>query len=140
MYPAAPAGTQVAGDLHWNLLAAVQGGYPGSMSQTRITPDLAFFDRATLRDAMSVILTAQDSTTEHRWATETPYLTDLISRTARLSADSLVLDYGCGVGRMAKALIELRDVFRQRSRGKLPAEHTTQWISHNPSWAIFRRA
>ena len=59
-------------------------------------------------DARAIILTqeAPDATTEQRWAAETPYLAELIEQRLALTADSLVIDYGCGVGRMAKALIE----------------------------------
>jgi hypothetical protein len=35
---------------------------------------------ATINDAKRIILTAEDSSTEHRWTTETPYLADRISR------------------------------------------------------------
>jgi SAM-dependent methyltransferase len=55
--------------------------------------------------AMSIILTAEDATTEQRWRTETPYLADLINEHLELSPNSWVLDYGCGIGRMAKELI-----------------------------------
>jgi len=55
--------------------------------------------------AMSIILTAEDSTTEKRWRTETPYLADLINKNLELSPNSWVLDYGCGIGRIAKELI-----------------------------------
>jgi len=55
--------------------------------------------------AMSIILTAEDSTTEKRWRTETPYLADLINKNLQLSPNSWVLDYGCGIGRIAKELI-----------------------------------
>src|SRR5262249_33707894 len=80
-------------------------GYPGNMTQPVVTYDPSIFDVTTLEDAMRIILTPEDSTTEQRWATETPYLTDLVSRCFELSPTSLVLDYGCGLGRMAKALI-----------------------------------
>jgi len=75
------------------------------MSQGRITYNPQIFDTQTIGDAMRIILTAEDSTTEHRWATETPYLADLIGRSFSLTANSVVLDYGCGIGRMAKELI-----------------------------------
>lgn len=41
---------------------------------------------------MRIILNAEDSTTQHRWATETPYLADLIASSINLSDRSLVLD------------------------------------------------
>jgi len=75
------------------------------MNQTVVTYNPSIFDVATIGDAMRIILTPEDSTTEHRWATETPFLTDLISRSVALSEKSLVLDYGCGIGRLAKELI-----------------------------------
>lgn len=38
---------------------------------------------------------------------ETPYLADLIAHQLGPTPGSLILDYGCGIGRLAKALIEL---------------------------------
>jgi SAM-dependent methyltransferase len=55
--------------------------------------------------AMSIILTPEDATTEERWKTETPYVADLIGRSITITSDSILLDYGCGIGRMAKELI-----------------------------------
>lgn len=219
-------------------------GYPAAMSQLPITYNPHVFDTATIADAMQIILTPEDSTTEHRWATETPYVANLISRSFNLTEKSLVLDYGCGIGRLAKELIArhgcsvvgldisphmramavayvgsdrffacppmmldllvargivfdlalavwvlqhcanvgddiaritralgpngglfvvnqrtrsvptvelgwvddgidiyavLRQTFHQRSRGSLPAEHTTKRVSQRSSWAAFRR-
>lgn len=79
--------------------------YPASMNQPGITYDPHVFDVATIGDAMRIILTPEDSTTEHRWVTETPYLANLIARCFNLTEKSLVLDYGCGIGRLAKELI-----------------------------------
>ncbi len=76
------------------------------MSETAATYFPGVFDVNTPDEAMRIILTAEDSTTQHRWATETPYLADLITGSINLSDRSLVLDYGCGIGRMAKALID----------------------------------
>lgn len=75
------------------------------MPSVNVTYNPGIFDVANTRDAMEIILTAEDSTTERRWAVETPYLADLIDASFRLTEQSLVLDYGCGIGRMAKALI-----------------------------------
>ena len=55
--------------------------------------------------ARQIILTPEDSTTDARWETETPYLVDLIETQVGVGSRSVVLDYGCGIGRMAKALI-----------------------------------
>jgi len=64
------------------------------------------FDVASLAQAKRVILTDEASTSDERWLKETPYLAELASRQLRLGPHALLLDYGCGVGRLAKALIE----------------------------------
>lgn len=65
------------------------------------------FDAAGYVDAKSVILTAhRHLTTDERWESETPYLLDLISRCVPLTAKSRVLDFGCGIGRLSKAVID----------------------------------
>ena len=66
-------------------------------------PDV--FNVRDIPQAMRIILTAEDSTTEARWQTETPHVCDLIARAIDLKPGSFVLDYGCGIGRIAKELI-----------------------------------
>lgn len=73
------------------------------------TYDRSRFDVASVRDAQAIILTPEDSTTDHRWATETPYLGGLISDHLDLTKSPRVLDYGCGIGRMAKELLRRHD-------------------------------
>jgi SAM-dependent methyltransferase len=65
----------------------------------------AIFDAADIAAAKRIILTAEDSTTEKRWAAETPYLVDLISRSFSITQRSIILDYGCGIGRLSRELI-----------------------------------
>jgi 2-polyprenyl-3-methyl-5-hydroxy-6-metoxy-1,4-benzoquinol methylase len=61
----------------------------------------------TMDAAKHIILTPLDGmSTEYRWKTETPYLSDLIYRKMPHSTDGKMLDYGCGVGRISKALLE----------------------------------
>jgi SAM-dependent methyltransferase len=58
-------------------------------------------------EARRIILTPEPgTTTESRWATETPYLVDRIVERFAISERHVVVDFGCGIGRMAKALIE----------------------------------
>lgn len=73
-----------------------------------LTYDPEVFSVASLDAAKRIILTQEsaDATTEARWQAETPYLTDLILGEMHLGADDVVIDYGCGVGRVSKALIE----------------------------------
>ena len=64
------------------------------------------FDATTMSEAMGIILSPDDDvTTDQRWRTETPYLVDLMEPLG-LNHESVVLDYGCGVGRLSRAIIE----------------------------------
>jgi SAM-dependent methyltransferase len=60
------------------------------------------------KQAKEIILTNEgpgaDTTT--RWAVETPYVLELVNQALALRPDMLVLDYGCGIGRVAKAMID----------------------------------
>jgi SAM-dependent methyltransferase len=75
-------------------------------NRARYHPEI--FDAADMQRAKEVILTNEgpDATTEARWAIETPYVMELMSKVISLRSDMVVLDYGCGVGRMAKAMID----------------------------------
>ena len=66
------------------------------------------FDRVDLKAAKEIILTNEGAgaDTETRWALETPYVLSLVEGALALRPDMLVLDYGCGVGRIAKAMID----------------------------------
>ena len=60
------------------------------------------------QQAKRIILTNEGGLdSEARWQTETPYLIELILRSFALGPDMVVLDYGCGIGRVAKAMIEV---------------------------------
>ena len=56
--------------------------------------------------AMSIIMTPEGSTTADRWEKETPYMADLIAEQFAITEHSLLLDYGCGIGRMSHELIK----------------------------------
>lgn len=70
------------------------------------TYDPSVFYVASLKQAKAIILTPEGLGTEARWEKETPWLAELAISKLGLSASSKVLDYGCGVGRIARALIE----------------------------------
>ena len=57
-------------------------------------------------EAKRIILTPEGIGTEARWEIETPYLIDLIAEYCDPVSNKLVLDYGCGIGRLAKPLID----------------------------------
>lgn len=64
------------------------------------------FNARTLAEAKSIILTAEGaSTTEERWENETPFLTEQLIAALAPRPGTLLLDFGCGVGRLAKELI-----------------------------------
>ena len=57
--------------------------------------------------AKTIILNPMpDMTTEERWEFETPRIVEELGRMMNPSTASRILDYGCGIGRVAKALID----------------------------------
>lgn len=79
------------------------------MSQTpeRIAvykPDL--FEVADLEQAKAVIVTGESGVSSaERWRTETPYLVADVAKRLGVGRETRLLDYGCGIGRIAKELI-----------------------------------
>lgn len=70
-----------------------------------------FHEVLSLEQARSVILTEEGGQTPtERWEIETPYMADLICEKLRPQRGDLVLDYGCGVGRLSRAVRERADV------------------------------
>ena len=63
------------------------------------------FDTPNIAQAKRIILTAEGSATDERWAKETPYLAEMIGRSLSLRPDMVLLDYGCGIERLAKEII-----------------------------------
>lgn len=80
-------------------------GAGGGAEALRYAPEV--FAVQNLDEAKTIILTPEGGlSTEQRWETETPYLCDAIGKALHLDQNALVLDYGCGIGRMSRALIE----------------------------------
>ncbi len=66
----------------------------------------AVFNVGDINAAKRIILTPEGTrSTDERWRVETPYLLSLIGDSIELNERSLVLDYGCGIGRLSKELI-----------------------------------
>lgn len=65
------------------------------------------FNVADEQAARAIILTDEGpgADTDTRWAHETPYMAELLATHLRPGPDSLIIDYGCGIGRLAKELI-----------------------------------
>jgi SAM-dependent methyltransferase len=71
-----------------------------------LTYNPGVFDVPDLETARQIILTNEpDVASEERWRRETPYLSAMTAALLMPGEDSLVLDYGCGIGRLAKELI-----------------------------------
>lgn len=66
-----------------------------------------FFETEDPNRARELILTKTDTmSTEDRWQKETPYLVEKLLRDIPLARTDRVLDFGCGIGRVAKALVD----------------------------------
>ena len=75
------------------------------MSEPVYRPEI--FNPSSVDDARRIILTPEpELSTDERWDRETPYLADRLVETMMPDESSLVLDFGCGIGRLAKAVIE----------------------------------
>ena len=66
-----------------------------------------FFETSDPERARELILTKNFTmSTDERWQQETPYLCERLGLELGLKESDTVLDFGCGVGRLAKAIIE----------------------------------
>lgn len=64
--------------------------------------DPTIFECKSLKQAKEIILTAESGvSTEQRWQEETAWLKQIVMRHFTMNS-GLILDFGCGVGRMAK--------------------------------------
>lgn len=64
------------------------------------------FDVPNEEAARQIIVTPEGGlSTDTRWERETPYLGELLSARLKVPAGGVVIDYGCGIGRVAKELI-----------------------------------
>jgi len=68
-------------------------------------PDV--FEVTSVEHAKAIIVTpVPGASTEERWVKETEFLVSDIANRLGISSQSCVLDYGCGIGRISKGLIE----------------------------------
>jgi ubiquinone/menaquinone biosynthesis C-methylase UbiE len=64
------------------------------------------FEVPSLEQAKSIIVTGERGiTTDEHWQKETPFLAGDVVERLKIGPETLVLDYGCGIGRIAKELI-----------------------------------
>jgi SAM-dependent methyltransferase len=80
-------------------------GAPPPGGAATYTPSV--FDVRDVDEARRIILTPEaGTTTDERWTRETPWMAARILERFPLDARHVVLDFGCGLGRLAKALID----------------------------------
>lgn len=65
-----------------------------------------FFNPGTFEDAKRVVLGYGLSETENKWEIETRWNINLFKTKNFINKESVVLDWGCGVGRLSKVIIE----------------------------------
>jgi len=66
--------------------------------------DSSIFEQFSIEGAKEIVLTAESGVnTQTRWDCETPWLLNLISK--HIKPSGLVVDYGCGVGRLSGPLV-----------------------------------
>lgn len=65
-----------------------------------------FFKPKDMEHAKRIILTKEDSSTEKRWESETHWQTKVLGALTNIDNNSCVLDWGCGIGRLSRSLIE----------------------------------
>jgi len=70
----------------------------------RYSPEV--FDAADEATARAIILTPEGGTTDDRWARETPYVVARFTALLDVKPGQTLVDFGCGIGRVAKAMIE----------------------------------
>ena len=68
-------------------------------------PDV--FTAKNLARAKRIILTPEpDSSTDERWERETPWVAAKLEHLLTVAPEHSVLDFGCGIGRLSKALMQ----------------------------------
>ncbi len=66
-----------------------------------------FFEVSNIEEAKQKILTPENGvTTEERWQKETIPLVNMVVNKLQISEGNTVIDYGCGIGRISKDLLE----------------------------------
>lgn len=71
-----------------------------------LTYNPEIFDVSNIEAARQIILTGEGSTPDARWQSETPALAETIQNALQITPDTVLIDYGCGIGRVAKELIQ----------------------------------
>ena len=80
---------------------------PASAAPAEVRYNPSIFNATTAQAAREIILTPErGTTTDERWQKETPFLIDQIAHWIGPTPQATVLDYGCGIGRLSKGVIQ----------------------------------
>lgn len=74
-----------------------------------LTYNPEFFNSGDLADAKRIVLGHGISETSHKWEVETQWIELLFKRNNFINRNSIVLDFGVGVGRLSKMMIDAFD-------------------------------
>lgn len=74
------------------------------LNMNNYNPD--FFIPIDINDAKNIILTHEGIGTDIRWNRETEWALKILDLNTDINEKSIVLDWGCGIGRLSKALID----------------------------------
>ena len=92
--------------------------------------DPSIFDQINIDDAKGIVLTAESGiSTQTRWDSETPWLLNLIGK--HIKQNGLIVDYGCGVGRLAGPLVEQGFPVIGVDSSELMRQHATKLIAND---------
>jgi cyclopropane fatty-acyl-phospholipid synthase-like methyltransferase len=80
-----------------------------TQAQNQHQYDPLVFDQPDMQRAASCILHHHSEDTEQRWRRETPHTMSVLDTYVQWSRDSVAVDFGCGIGRLAKELIARYD-------------------------------
>jgi ubiquinone/menaquinone biosynthesis C-methylase UbiE len=94
-----------------------------------------FFEPTDIEHAKKIILT--DDSIPDQWETETKWTMKYFRETNLFNEDSVVLDWGCGIGRLAKPIIEEFNckVIGVDFQSKM-LEYATKYVNHSNFTAI----
>lgn len=105
------------------------------MNPQQLIYDPSIFDQNDLTRAKEIVLTPENGVSvETRWATETPWLLNLIGK--HIAPQGLVVDFGCGVGRLSGPLVEHGYAVIGVDRSPVMRQHATNQVLNDRFIAV----
>jgi 2-polyprenyl-3-methyl-5-hydroxy-6-metoxy-1,4-benzoquinol methylase len=92
--------------------------------------DPSIFDQVNIDNAREVTLTSESGiSTQTRWDSETPWLLNLVRQ--HIKQSGLIIDFGCGIGRLAGPLVEQGFPVIGIDSSDLMRQHATKLIAND---------